>query len=241
MGSIFDQKKFFEEIEPLISKEMGTEHMSPFLYSFIKFVRPHRCLEIGAGLTTAYILRALKELHELENKEMSGKESNYDLKRKNNDYYNLKHHEFILHSFDTLGHPKTTAKKIPEVAKNLELESYLRFYNEDYNNLVNVIPKDELEFDFIWCDLGGIREWLNYQNLLLPMISKRGGYIIFHSTLSNVNGLAFLSQLKLKLLDGTIKDFELISLLEPQKRSQNSCTILRKVGGLANQIYSERP
>ena len=196
MKPFFDQKNFFNEIEPLISKSMGTEHMSPFLYNFIKFVRPHRCLEIGGGLTTVYILAALKELYELE--------------------------------------------KL-EVAKKLELEKHLKFYNEDYKNLVNTIPKEELDFDLIWCDLGGLEHYLVYQDLLLPMISNRGGYIIFHSTLSNVHGLAFLSQLKLKLNNGMLPNFELISLLEPQKRRQNSCTILRKIGGLSNRIYSERP
>ena len=73
------------------------------------------------------------------------------------------------------------------------------------------------------------------------MISNRGGYIIFHSTLSNVHGLAFLTQLKLKLNSGMLPNFELISLLEPQKKRQNSCTILRKIGGFSNRIYSERP
>ena len=241
MQYFFDQKKFFNEIEPLISKSMGTEHMSPFLYNFIKFVRPHRCLEIGGGLTTIYILTALKELYELEKEEMLNKETNFDLKLKNSDYYNLDHPDFFLHSFDLLNHPKTTANKILEVAKKLELEKHLKFYNEDYINLVNVITKEELDFDLIWCDLGGLEHYLVYQDLLLPMISNRGGYIIFHSTLSNVHGLAFLSQLKLKLNNGMLPNFELISLLEPQKRRQNSCTILRKIGGLSNRIYSERP
>ena len=241
MQSLFVQKKFFNEIEPLISKSMGTEHMSPFLYNFIKFVRPHRCLEIGGGLTTVYILTALKELYELEKEEISNKETNFDLKLKNSDYYNLEHPDFILHSFDLLNHPKTTANKISEIAKKLELEKHLKFYNEDYKNLANVIPKEELDFDLIWCDLGGLEHYLVYQDLLLPMISNRGGYIIFHSTLSIVHGLAFLSQLKLKLNSGMLPNFELISLLEPQKKRQNSCTILRKIGGLSNRIYSERP
>ena len=241
MKFIFNQKNFFNEIEPLISKSMGTEHMSPFLYSFIKFIRPHRCLEIGGGLTTVYILSALKELHELEKQEMSNKETNFDLRFKNDDYYNLKHPDFILHSFDLLSHPKTSANKISEVANKLELNKHLKFYNEDYKNLVNIIPKAELEFDLIWCDLGGLEHYLFYQDLLLPMISNNGGYIIFHSTLSNVHGLAFLSQLKLKLNNGMLPNFELISLFEPQKKRQNSCTILRKMGGLANRIYSERP
>ena len=242
MNSIFEQKNFFKEAEQLISKTMGTEHMSPLLYSLIKFIRPHRCLEIGGGLSTIYILAALKEIYELEKEEMSNKESNFDLSLKNKDYYNLKHPDFILHSFDMLNHPLTSANKILEVSKKLELDKHLKFYNEDYKNLVKLIPKEEQEFDFIWCDLGGLQHYFSYQDLLLPMISEnRGGYIIFHSTLSNVHGLAFLSQLKLKLNNGSMPNFELISFFEPQKMRQNSCTILRKVRGLSNLIYTERP
>tara|TARA_B100000787_G_scaffold124286_1_gene93644 strand:+ start:486 stop:1214 length:729 start_codon:yes stop_codon:yes gene_type:complete len=242
MNSIFEQSNFFKEAEQLISKTMGTEHMSPLLYSLVKFIRPHRCLEIGGGLTTIYILAALRELYELEKEEMSNKETNFDLSLKNKDYYNLPHHDFILHSFDMLNHPETSANKILEISKKLELDQYLKFYNNDYKNLVELIPKEEQEFDFIWCDLGGLEHYLAYQNLLFPMISeKNGGYIVFHSTLSNVHGLAFLSQLKLKINNGSLPDFELISFFEPQKMRQNSCTIIRKARGLSNHIYTERP
>ena len=51
-----NSKKFVNAIKTLTSTSMGTENMAPFLYSLIKFVRPHRVLEIGSGLTTIYIL-----------------------------------------------------------------------------------------------------------------------------------------------------------------------------------------
>ena len=71
-------------------------------------------------------------LSDSEKEEMLNKETNFDIELKNNDYYNLKHPEFILHSFDLITHPKTTANQIVEVAKRLELENHLKFYNEDY-------------------------------------------------------------------------------------------------------------
>ena len=49
-----NSKKFTNAIKTLTSTSMGTENMGPFLYSLIKFVRPHRVLEIGSGLTTIY-------------------------------------------------------------------------------------------------------------------------------------------------------------------------------------------
>ena len=84
------------------------------------------------------------------------------------------------------------------------------------------------KFDLIWCDLGGLDHYLVQQELLFPLLSDRmGSYIIFHSTLSNVHGMAFLNQLKLSIQQGHLQGFELISLFEPHKMRQNSCTIIR--------------
>ena len=44
-----------------------------------------------------------------------------------------------------------------------------------------------------------------------------GSYIIFHSTLSNTQGLAFSSSLKQDILQGRLPDFEIISFLESCK------------------------
>jgi len=239
--TLLNDKNFLENIKPLVSKVMGTEHMAPLLYSLVKFIRPHRCLEIGGGLTTIYILAALKEIDELETLEKKGIESNYDTRLKNNEYYNLEKSEFILHSFDNLVHSQNSANKIIEITKKLGLEKYLKFYNDDYRNLSSRISKKEQEFDIIWCDLGGLENYLNYQNNLIPMLTeKTDSYIIFHSTLSNIHGLAFLSQLKLKMKDGYLPGFEIVSFFEAHKIKQNSCTILRKARGLSNKIYTEK-
>ena len=40
---------------------MGVENMGPLLYSLIRFVKPRRILEVGAGYTTLFILQALKD------------------------------------------------------------------------------------------------------------------------------------------------------------------------------------
>ena len=65
--------------------------------------------------------------------------------------------------------------------------------------------------------------------------------MIFHSTLSNIYGLAFLNQLKLDILSGKLPDLELMSFFEPHKHRQNSCTVLRKKGGLSARLYSDQP
>lgn len=242
MSSILENKEFINQIKPLISSTMGTEQMAPLLYSLIKFVRPHKILEIGSGLTTIYILAALKELSILENSEIEDKETNFNPKLKNQDYYKLTNPNFFLHTFDNYAHPDTSANKVEEIAKKLGLDKHLKLWNHDYRELNQLIPNNEKSFDLIWCDLGGLEHYLVQKEILFPMLSDHmGSYIIFHSTLSNVHGLAFLNHLKLAIFEGQLPGFEIISLFEPHKMRQNSCTIIRKSRGISNKIYSERP
>jgi hypothetical protein len=234
--------EFQKHVEKLSSSSMGTEHMGPLLYALIKFTRPHRVLEVGSGLTTIYILAALHEISQLEKAEFANKRSNYNPDFRNQDYYRMQHSKFCLHTFDNFKHPKTSAIHIQEAAKELGLKHLLKFSNTEYQNIHKVLNKDEQSFDMIWCDVGGLINYSTQQNLLLPLLQNRtDGYMIFHSTLSNIHGLAFLNQLKLDILSGKLPDLELMSFFEPHKHRQNSCTILRKKGGLSSRIYSEQP
>ena len=54
---------------------------------------------------------------------------------------------------------------------------------------------------------------------------------MLHSTLSNYRNWVWLQDLKLQQATTGFRDFELLSLLEPHKWAQNSCTVLRKVSG----------
>ena len=237
-----NSKKFTNAIKTLTSTSMGTENMGPFLYSLIKFVRPHRVLEIGSGLTTIYILAALKDISGLEAKENDGVSTNYDPDFRNNDYYNLKHPKYFLHTFDNLVHPKTKADHVVKIADDLGYSTLLKFWNDEYQKLPKLLPKEEQEFDLIWCDQGSLLDYIHQKNILFPLLSNRmGSYIIFHSTLSNVHGLAFTSRLKLEIMQGRLPEFEIISFLEPHKAQQNSCTIIRRATGISNNIYTERP
>ena len=139
-----NSKKFTNAIKTLTSTSMGTENMGPFLYSLIKFVRPHRVLEIGSGLTTIYILAALKEISELESKEKDGVSPNYNPDFRNKEYYNLKHPKYFLHSFDSLTHPKTSADHVVKIADDLGYSSLLKFWNEDYKKLPKLLKSDQI-------------------------------------------------------------------------------------------------
>ena len=109
-------------------------------------------------------------------------------------------------------------------------------------NLPKVLNKDDQSFDMIWCDVGGLQNYVTQLNMLGPFLPNHiDGYLIFHSTLSNVHGLAFLNQIKLDILSGKMPNFEIMSFFEPHKNRQNSFTILRKKGELSSRIYSEQP
>ena len=237
--SITQTAEFQKCIERLSSSSMGTEHMGLFLYALIKFTRPHRVLEVGSGLTTIYILAALQEISQLEKTEFANKKSNYNPDFRNDDYYRMQHPKFCLHTFDNFKHPKTSATHIQEVAKELGLKHLLKFSNTEYQNIQKVLNKDEQIFDMIWCDVGGLINFSTQRNLLLPLLQNRtDGYMIFHSTLSNIHGLALLNQLKLDILSGKLPDLELMLFFDLHKHRQNSCTVLPKRGGLSARLYS---
>ena len=54
-------RRFLEMCRPLHAQHMGCENMGPLLYSLIRFVKPRRVLEVGAGYTSIWILQALAD------------------------------------------------------------------------------------------------------------------------------------------------------------------------------------
>jgi predicted O-methyltransferase YrrM len=54
-------RQFLDGAASLHHPRMGTEAMAPLLYDLVRFVRPRRCLEIGMGYTSLFLLRALAD------------------------------------------------------------------------------------------------------------------------------------------------------------------------------------
>ena len=57
-GALYDPA-FLRVVSPLYDMHMGCENMGPLLYSLVRFLKPKRVLEIGAGLTSIFLLQAL--------------------------------------------------------------------------------------------------------------------------------------------------------------------------------------
>ena len=58
LGGAFS-RDFLEVARPLHASHMGCENMGPMLYALVKFVKPGRVLEVGAGYTSLWLLQAL--------------------------------------------------------------------------------------------------------------------------------------------------------------------------------------
>ena len=225
---------FVADTSDLFSKSMGTEVVAPFLYNLIMFERPRKVLEIGAGYTSMYILKALFDCDKLINDEKNDVTSN---KLINPNYFN-KIRPAKLHIIDNCSHGKTTADKVLTKAQDMGFKDLLKFHEADFASYADKLPEEDLPFDLIWLDCGNIVYYEIFRKFYFPLLNKNGGLILIHSLLTNFHGQMFLKNLKLNQATTDFNKYELISVLEPHKVAQNSLTILRSVENLATNIYS---
>ena len=60
-GGLYSQS-FLRAVEPLYNMHMGVENMGPLLYALVRFTKPRRVLEVGAGYTSVFILQVRHNL-----------------------------------------------------------------------------------------------------------------------------------------------------------------------------------
>ena len=225
---------FRADASDLISQSMGTEVVAPFLYNLIMFERPRKVLEIGAGYTSIYILKALFDCDSLIKEEKNNGNSNNLI---NPNYFN-NIRPAQLHIIDNFAHGKTNADKVSQKAKDMGFEGLLKFHEGDFFNFADKLPKEDLPFDLIWLDCGDLNAYEHFKNFYFPLVNKNGGLILIHSLQTNFHGQMFLKNLKLEQATVNFNKYELISILEPHKLRQNSLTILKSVENLRTNIYS---
>ena len=230
---MFDEK-FISQTFDLKSPSMGTEVLSPLLYNLIMFERPRKILEIGAGLTSMYILKALFDCDKKIEEERNNLSSNTLI----DPYYFNNIRPAKLHVIDDLSHGKTTADKVSQKSQDMGFGHLLEFHQADFTSYADKLPAEELPFDLIWLDCGNLYYYETFKQLYFPLVNKNGGLILIHSLLTNFHGQMFLKQLKLLQATKNFNDFELISLLEPHKRRQNSLTMLRIITSEKYSIHS---
>ena len=178
---------FLRHVESLYNPHMGVENVGPFLYSFVRFTKKRRIVEIGAGYTSLYLLRALADnqeemtrIHKLQNE---GKCRLLDwpwaAPEVVDDYCRSQSTSALL-CIDNCLHQKETASGASAVARSLGLDEYLEFIQGDAFELD--LPENSV--DILWCDFGvGSRMGdfcRNHWKSIRP-----GGFLLCHSTLTN--------------------------------------------------------
>ena len=60
VGTVYSAA-FLEAVQPLYTQHMGVENMGLMLYALVRFAKPRKIVEVGAGYTTLFILQALAD------------------------------------------------------------------------------------------------------------------------------------------------------------------------------------
>ena len=95
---------------------------------------------------------------------------------------------------------------------------------------------DDSNIDLLWLD-GFNKETFE---LYWPLVNPDGGVCVLHSTQNNHRNFQFVNELKLKQATSSFCDYELLSLIEPHKWQQNSCTLLRKISAFEPEEHLVR-
>jgi predicted O-methyltransferase YrrM len=170
------------------------------LYSFLRFLKPNRVLEVGvAGYASIYLLQALKDNRmELEAVTNAKATSGNSRKRLVEDMFLNTFHEeestaATLHILEKESTKTTVAHLVKKFAKKLQCSESLKLMGAncfDHKQLGTKV------FDFIWMDEITTDEkfpalFEEYWNNHL----KDGGYIAVHSTLTNTVTRKWMTEL----------------------------------------------
>ncbi|MDC0058151.1 class I SAM-dependent methyltransferase [Pelagibacteraceae bacterium] len=229
-----------------------TENVGPFIYSTIKTIRPKKILEIGAGYTSIFFAKALKEIEEEDDfdKKLIREQENNPKWERRYKLYN-KNYQFssnskliIVDNFSKEQHD--TARPVDNAIKKLELYKYINFVKADGMDLqkINEMVSNHLPLDFVFLDFGAGAALPILFKFYFEKINNHGGYIMVHSTLTNAMHRLWLAELKLKYNNDS--SVEIMSFLEPNKIMQNSFTLIKKnieieTGQFNPPIYTAQP
>jgi predicted O-methyltransferase YrrM len=239
---------------------MGVELASPLLYSLIRFSRPQSVLEIGAGYSSAFMLKALADnvedfareseimkgrpradkqerLEWVKNKVLHGR---HPLPLAMPEHYDAPYRP-TLSVIDNMSHSSGTAGQVLKIAEQLKLNQLLRFLEGDFRGMSKTFPKELLPLDFVWFDCGAYNEYRDFVEEYWNLINPNGGLLILHSTLTNFQIRSIVSDLKLRQATDDFNKFEMCSLLEPHKWRQNSMTLIRMLPKGGDPIYTAEP
>jgi len=235
-------------VRELYSPYMGVENAAVLLYALCRFVKARRVLEVGAGFTSLWLLRALRDndrelgalrrafptpVDEEENRTASSSPRFLGWPwlvdgALDDDDDDENRPPAKLFCVDDCAHGAQTADKVEAAARAAGLDAYLAPLIRADALDPGFAPPEAL--DLAWLDFGaGDRLDALLRDVVLPAL-RLGGLVCLHSTLTNQATRDWLEGLRRGSSHPLVADFGLehVSFLEPHKRFQNSITVLQK-------------
>jgi hypothetical protein len=233
--------------------------MGPLLYSLVRFAKPRAILELGAGFTSLFLLQALADnaaecgAAAAAAAAVAAAPGGVPWLAPDFGATAAACDAAALHVVDNCAHAHTSAHRVASAAASLGLSSRLTFHDADAldADLPSRLAPRARHFGLVWIDLGAAHRLGALVDAWWPRVDPQGGMLLVHSTLTNQAGQAWLARMRKASNEGAngseVGDcarggssamsaspygrFELLSLLEPHKRFQNSVTLLRRRGG----------
>lgn len=236
------------------SARMGTELMAPLLHGLARSIRAERVLEVGAGLSTLYLLRALAENAadaERERGQLAAKSAGYDPAWAGDEdaarragpavlrwleadppladptWYD-RPYEPRLVSVDDGSSPFGTAGAVPDAARAAGLDRFLDARRGDFRTVLAELGAAGERVGLAWFDCGGYPEYRDFLDLCWDLVEPDGGLMVLHYTVTVPNHERAVDELVAAAARGERGRFEVLNLLEPHKLMQNSCTLIRR-------------
>jgi predicted O-methyltransferase YrrM len=199
---------------PLFSPQMGVENMSPLLYSLVRFFKPARVLEVGAGFTSLFILQALAdnaaEVRQYQRLAMEQHQHQQELQHGKNisasacflpdgttpwcvegwlekERQRQRHMRTMLHSVDKLA----SASRVRQIAQAMGTDQHLRLHVADIFEPMFDSKLDEGlggagPLDMIWLDFGSGEDLPDVTGRLWRRLRPGGLLLVSNSTFSFV-------------------------------------------------------
>lgn len=225
----------------------GTEHVALLLYSLMRTIRPARVIEFGSGYTTLFMLAALAD----NAADVAEEEAQLRLKTAAagdwsvigqgiehpavKEWFNGGHKACAvdpryyicpyaprLYAFEKRNGDHDYVGRMTQAVADLGYGSFFT-YVPGCRFDIEALPPEAFPIDLAWnddshCELFYEQFW--------PALNPDGGLMIFHNTASVESSWDLMRRLAEK--HAPAGDMEMLTLQEPHKLNQNSCTILRK-------------
>jgi predicted O-methyltransferase YrrM len=161
---------------------MGTENVSPLLGSIVRMIHPKSLLEIGAGMTTLFLLSALDAVRSelLYDRSVLSGESNDDerlsvlVPREVVAPYNP-----VLTVFEDFSVQPSTADVVTAIADERAWSDLLRFVAGDFFAHAENVLSTLDPLDLVWLDAGDPVQDIRFLEMVWPHLHD-DAYVIMH-------------------------------------------------------------